>query len=160
MPADQPAALDAQHLGARQVRLENHPALAQGEVANRRQVVEIEVSLPRNLKRVLDSPQFIVLQFQLDPMHLQFVKHALRLGRRQRLERLDRRGRLALRNEFRPPAQVCVMFRTASVASLVAHRMTLSVVATAYICPASSTNAVAVSITRNDRPRLSTRSVS
>ena len=96
------------------------------------------------------------------PNMVPVAKHALRGSRRQRVEILQHPAGLLAGNFFRPPAQQRQLpprgGRFCHV-SLAVQAPTLSVVVMAYAAPASSTSAVAVSVTRRMRPSLVIRSI-
>ena len=158
---DQGAACNPQQIGAGKIRFEDQSVFVQREIAHRRQVVQVEITCARSFQRFLRAAQFVVLQLQFDLMHLQIVKHALRFDGRESVQVFQHPACLVLRNLFRLLAQPFLPAGGRPVLrDRLAHQTpTLSVVATAYICPASLTNAVAVSVTRRIRPSLAMRSI-
>jgi hypothetical protein len=77
----QETALDPEQGGRREIGLLDHTRLAQREIADGRELVEIEVARVQERQFVLCAVQFLVLQFQLDLMHAQFMDQPLgRLG--------------------------------------------------------------------------------
>jgi len=78
---DQGVTRGAEELGGGEVDLLDQPRLAQGQIPDRSQIVEVEVARSRTLQRCLGAAQLIVLQLQLDLMHTQFVDQSFgRLG--------------------------------------------------------------------------------
>ena len=73
-----------QQSGPREVRLQDQPLLAEGEIAHRRQIVQVEVPRPRDFEFALGPAQFLILHLQLDLMHLQLVEQAPGFLGRQR----------------------------------------------------------------------------
>ena len=63
----------AQQVGSRDVRFANGPVLVKGEIAHRRQIVEVAIPLPRGVKLALDAAQLVFLHLQLDLLHLQLT---------------------------------------------------------------------------------------
>jgi hypothetical protein len=61
-----------------QVGFEDQTLPADGAVADRRQVVELDIARPRFLERHLRVAQLLVLHFEFDLRHPQFVQRALR----------------------------------------------------------------------------------
>ena len=88
----QRSALGAQQVRAGEIRLENQSGFVQREIADRRQIVQVEVARTRGLDPGLRLAQFLVLQFQFDLMHLQFVEQTLRIGRQECGQVLQRHG--------------------------------------------------------------------
>jgi hypothetical protein len=89
---DQCAARRPQQGRRGEVGFEDHPGLAEGEVAHRRQVVQVEVARPRRLQLELRPAQFFVLHLQLDLMHVQLLHQPVDLVGRQRSQIVMRHG--------------------------------------------------------------------
>ena len=73
------------------IGLENQTVFADAHVAQRRQVVELEIARLRRLEFALDAAQLFVLHFQMNLAHPQLMHHALHLGRRHGLRLIERR---------------------------------------------------------------------
>ena len=54
----------------------NQPLFAQGDIAHRREIVQIEISGPGGISFLLGPPQLLVLHIELDLVHLQFMNQA------------------------------------------------------------------------------------
>ena len=66
--------IHAEHLGGSEIRFQNQPLLAEGDIAHRRQIVEVEIARSSGLQLHLGPAQFIVLHLQLDLVHPQFME--------------------------------------------------------------------------------------
>ena len=87
----QHAADHAQKRRGAWIGLENQTVFADAHVAQRRQVVELEIARLRRLEFALDAAQLFVLHFQMNLAHPQLMHHALHLGRRHGLRLIERR---------------------------------------------------------------------
>ena len=70
-PVEQPATSHAEHLHGGEVGLLDQPRLADGDIAHRGQIVEIEVARPCGFEIHLRPAQLLILHLQLDLMHAQ-----------------------------------------------------------------------------------------
>jgi len=78
---DQCAARHAEQLGCIQIRLLDQTLFADGAISDRRQVIQVEVTFPRCVKRGFRHAQFIVLHLQFDLMDAQLVHQMPRFFR-------------------------------------------------------------------------------
>ncbi len=69
-PAKQPKALHPQDGGSAEIHGGDHPGRVEGEVAERREIVEVGVPLQSFLGLDPAPDEFCVLHFQFDPMDL------------------------------------------------------------------------------------------
>ena len=72
-----------EQFGGGEVGFQDHPLLVQGHVADRGQVIEVEVAFPRGFQFRLRPAQFLILHLQLDLVNPQFMEHLLHLLGRQ-----------------------------------------------------------------------------
>ena len=72
---DQRASGNAQKGGGGEVGFQNQPLFAERDIADRRQIVEVEITRPRGVQFLLRTAKFFVLDLQLDLVHAQFVEH-------------------------------------------------------------------------------------
>lgn len=72
-PLDQRAPQLTEQRGTGKIDFDNKAIGVQGEIADRRKLVQIHVSIARRLERRLRPAQILVLHLQFDLMHLQFV---------------------------------------------------------------------------------------
>ena len=103
---DERSASDAQHRRGRQVGLPDHALVADGEVADRGEVVEVEVPRPRVLQFRLRPAQFLVLHLELDLMDVKFVEQLGHRVCRQPRRAARRPGRQAPDRLLGPGAQL------------------------------------------------------
>src|SRR5680860_1594458 len=150
---DQRAPGHAQQGADGEVGLQDHqPRLAEGAIAHRRQVIEVEIARPRGVQFRLRPAQFLVLHLQLDLMHAQFMKRLPRCFGRQGLEVFRRLGVFSPDDLFGLSAQFGGLFGSVMRAGHYAPSafdrspdlLGRSVVAIAYICPASFSKAVEI----------------
>ena len=80
--------------------------LAEGDIAYRGQIVQVEILLPRGFQFFPRLPQLLVLHLQLDLMHLQLMKQTKGIFRRHRPMGFRRPGRIFLGDLVRPAAQI------------------------------------------------------
>jgi hypothetical protein len=74
---DKPGSFDAKQCGSSQVHLQDSPLCIEGEIADRRKIVEISIFLQGDLQRVPSILQLGVLHRQFDLVDLQFVEQPL-----------------------------------------------------------------------------------
>ena len=88
-PLDQRPPHLAEQRGTGKIDSGNKTVGVQGEIADRRKLVQIDIPIARNLERRLRPSQLLVLNLQLDLMHLQFVH---KIGRRLLRHEISRRA--------------------------------------------------------------------
>ena len=76
---DQGASRHTQHVSGSEIGLQDQPLLADGEIAHRRQIVQIEIPRPGSFQFFLCPAHFLVLYRKLDLMHPQLVDQLPRL---------------------------------------------------------------------------------
>jgi hypothetical protein len=81
---DQIFSRQTQQVGRGQVGFQDHAGSIDGAVPHRRQIIKSEISRAGGVQLDLDPPQLLVLQFQLDLMHLQVVERPAHLVDRRR----------------------------------------------------------------------------
>ena len=134
-PFDQRAADHAQHRCSTQIGFHNQAISSHREVTHRCQVIQVEITRMRQLECQLRPSQLLVLQLQLNLVHLQVVHQLLGSDR-------------------------IVAHGCGDPSATVSTSLARSVVAMASTLPASSSKAVAVSDTLRLRPSLVRRWVS
>ena len=86
--ADQLIADHSQQRSHRKIGLLDQPLVAQGAIAHRRQIIQIEIARPGQVEFHLGPVQFLVLQFKLHLVNLQFMKGRPNLLERERFQGL------------------------------------------------------------------------
>ena len=103
---DQSASVRAQQGRSGKVGLQDLPLLADGAIAHRGQIVQVEIARPRGVQFRLGPAQFVVLHLQFDLMHLEFMEHPPHFFGRQDLDVFRHPGILCLYDLFRLLAQI------------------------------------------------------
>ena len=126
-PLDQRAAAHSEQVGGAEIDLPDHSRLAEGEIADRSQLVQVEVARAAGAQFRLRPPQLLVLQLQLDLMDPEFMQHLLHLLERKPRELSLRAGAPFPGEGLGPPAQgVCGACRSGGICGgwiLVGHRV-------------------------------------
>ena len=100
--ADQVGALQAEEARTGEVQLLDRPRSIQGEVPHRGKIVELRVLRERRLQSLAAQAQFLVLQLQLDLVHIELVHQALALRRDRPVGQAG--ALLVVQPSFRPAA--------------------------------------------------------
>ena len=104
-PSDQRAAPQVEECGGGEVRFEDQALLAERAIADRGQIVEVEIPRPGGVQLRLRPPQLLVLHLEFDLVHAQLVERGAQGFRRQGIEILRRAVEGFPEELFRPLAE-------------------------------------------------------
>ena len=104
-PSDQSAAPQVEEYGCGEVRFEDQPLLPYRAIADRGQVVEVEIPRPGGVQLGLRPAQLLVLHLEFDLVHAQLVERGAQGFRRQGIEILRRAVEGFPEELFRPLAE-------------------------------------------------------
>ena len=79
---DQSGALDTKQGGAGQIDFQNQPFLIDGEVADGREIIEVEIGFQQRFHLVARRLQLGILQFEFELMNLQLMEKPMGIGLR------------------------------------------------------------------------------
>ena len=91
--------------GAGQIGLQDQPVFGERQIADRRQVEQIEIAGPRRFQLLLGAAQFLILHLQFNLVNLEFVQRLADGLGRQRHRAFRNRGVTGAGQPFGPVAQ-------------------------------------------------------